>query len=117
MTKHGDVLYLGHMLDLARAAHARVRSLTRDEFDRDEDAQIALAHRIQTIGEAARRTSDTLRANHPEIPWSRIIGMRHKVVHDYMHVDPDVVWETANDRLPELIAALERITPPEPPAE
>ena len=39
--------------------------------------------------------------------WSAIIGMRQKVVHDYMNVDEDIVWETAIGDMPPLIAALE----------
>ena len=41
------------------------------------------------------------------IPWGGIVGMRHKVVHDYMDVDEDVVWKTSVDEIPRLVAALE----------
>lgn len=44
---------------------------------------------------------------HAEIPWAGIIGMRHKVVHDYMAVDEDVVWKTSVEEIPRLVAALE----------
>ena len=30
-----------------------------------------------------------------------------------MNVDEDIVWATVNDRIPELIALLERIAPPD----
>ena len=43
---------------------------------------------------------------HPEIPWSGIVGMRHKVVHDYMDVDEDVVWKTSVEEVPRLVIAL-----------
>lgn len=115
MSKHSDLLYLGHMLDAARRAHAKAAARTREQFDADEDIQIVLTHLIQVIGEAARQTPDSVRQAHPEIPWERIIGMRHRVVHDYVNVKPDIVWETATQRLPELIPLLEKITPPEPP--
>jgi len=35
--------------------------------------------------------------------------MRHKIVHDYMGVDEDIVWEVATHDLPPLIVMLERI--------
>jgi uncharacterized protein with HEPN domain len=41
------------------------------------------------------------------------MGMRHKVVHDYLNVDFDIVWETVTLRLPELVAQLEKIVPPD----
>ena len=35
--------------------------------------------------------------------------MRHKVVHDYLGVDEDIVWQVAIDDLPDLVASLERL--------
>lgn len=92
MSKRSDLLYLGRMLDAARKVQARAAGVTRAEFDGDEDVQVVLTHFIQIIGEAARQTPDVVRKTYPQIPWERIIGMRHRVVHDYMHVDPKVVW-------------------------
>jgi len=69
--------------------------------------RLARAHLVQVIGEAARRGSRPTREAHPEIPWDDIVGMRGKIVHDY--VDEDVVWEVVTEDLPSLIARLERI--------
>lgn len=104
-----DVLYVGHMLDTARKAVARARLATRAEYDRNEDLVLALAHLVQLIGEAARRvTLATQRAN-PEIPWTEIIGMRHKIVHDYLSLDEDILWNVVTVDLPPLVTALERL--------
>ena len=97
------------MLDLVRKVVAKTERITRDDFDRDENLRLALAHLLQTIGEAARRVSRELQAQHPEIPWAAIIGMRHKVVHDYMGIDEDVVWRTARDEVPRLRTLLETL--------
>ena len=59
------------------------------------------------IGEAASRVSCEFHDANPQIEWSAIIGMRQKVVHDYMNVDEDIVWETATRDIPPLISALE----------
>jgi uncharacterized protein with HEPN domain len=50
-------------------------------FRRDELIQTWMTRNIQVIGEAARGISQEFRDNYPEIPWSRIIGMRHVLVH------------------------------------
>src|SRR5438270_1492957 len=105
----GDEVYLGHMIDLVRKVVAKTEGITRDEFDCDENLRLATAHLLQTIGEAARRISRELQAQHSEIPWAAIIGMRHKVVHDYMGVDEDVVWRTARDEVPRLATLLARM--------
>ncbi len=102
-----DDVYVGHMLDLSRKVAAKIANVSRDKFDQDENLRLALAHLLQTIGEAARRVSRAFQKAHPEIPWSGIVGMRHKVVHDYMDVDEDVVWKTSIEEIPRLVASLE----------
>ena len=99
------------MLIAARKAASFLRGSTLAEFQDDELRQNAVTYVIQTIGEAASGVSDELRAAHPEIPWLDIIGMRHRLVHDYLNVDPVKVWETVVDDLPPLVTALERIVP------
>ena len=109
-----DLVYLGHMLDTSRKALRLVQGKSRAEYDRDETLRLALAHLLQVIGEAARRVSPESCQAHPEVPWKAIVGMRHKVVHDYMTVDDDVIWDTVTRELARLVAALERFVPPDP---
>jgi len=104
-----DRVYLGHMLDLARKAVQKSAVVSRAEYDRDEDLQMVLTHLIQTIGESARRVSLEYQTAHPEVPWHRIIGMRHKLVHDYLDVDTNIVWDVATVELPLLLPVLERL--------
>jgi uncharacterized protein with HEPN domain len=108
-----DLVYVGHMLDMARKAVTRVHGCTRAEYDADEDLRLALTHLIQTLGEAARRVSLSFHEAHPEIPWRQIVGMRHKVVHDYLEVDYDLVWDVVTAELPALVRKLEQFLPPE----
>lgn len=107
-----DLVYVGHMLDMARKAVGKTQGISREAYDADENLRLALIHLIQTIGEAARRVSPEFCKSHPDIRWADIVGMRHKVVHDYLGVDEDVVWRVATGDLHELIAALEPIVPP-----
>jgi len=108
-----DFVYIGHMLDTARKVAEKVRGIRRADFDKDENLRIALAHLIQVIGEAARHVSPAFRDAHPEVPWPAIVGMRHKVVHDYMNVDENVVWKTSTQEMTELIARLAPLLPPQ----
>ncbi|HEY4759718.1 MAG TPA: HepT-like ribonuclease domain-containing protein [Thermoguttaceae bacterium] len=104
-----DLVYLGHMLDLAEKITAKVKGISRTQFDADENLRLALAHLVQTFGESARHISLPFQQSHANIPWSAIIGMRHKVVHDYLHVDFDIVWGVATQDLPSLIVELRKI--------
>ena len=71
--------------------------------------RIAVPH--ETIGEAARRVSPEIRQAHPDIPWTEIVGMRHKIGHDHMHVQDDILWSVVANDLPTLLAQLEKIVP------
>lgn len=106
-----DFVYAGHMLDVARSIVAKVAGRSRGEYDADENLRLALTHLIQTIGEAARRVSEAFQQSQPQIPWKNIIGTRHRVVHDYLHVDYDLVWDVATVDVYPLIAELEKIVP------
>jgi uncharacterized protein with HEPN domain len=111
--QHDDLVYLGHMLDLCDRIAGRCAGLDRESYDADEDLRLALTHLIQTLGEAARKVSRHTQDTHPEIPWAEIVGMRHKIVHDYLDVDLDLVWDVASTEIPLLHGLLESVLPPE----
>jgi uncharacterized protein with HEPN domain len=108
-----ELVYVGHMLDKAHEALSLVSGKTRQDYDRDTALRLALTHLIQVIGEAARRVSSQIRERYPEIPWDAIAGMRSKIVHDYMNVDEDIVWDSVTQELQPLIEELKKVLPSE----
>jgi uncharacterized protein with HEPN domain len=98
--------------DAAETAAGFVAGRTRADLDSDRMLLLALVQSISIIGEAASRLAEATRAASPEIPWRSVIGMRNRIVHAYFDVDPDMVWRTVTEDLPELIpqvkALLER---------
>lgn len=108
-----DTVYLAHMLEMACKAVDRIRRRTRAEYDADEDLRMVIAHLVQIIGEAASQVSSQARTQYADIPWKRIVGIRHRIVHNYMGVDYDILWEVVTRHLPPLIESLEKIVPPE----
>lgn len=111
MTQHNDLLYLRHMFEAAQKAQLFLKDKTRQDYDGDEVLRIALIHLVQTIGEAARNVSPIMQARYPGVPWKQIMGIRHRIVHNYAEVDEDVIWKTITHDLPPLTRALERILP------
>lgn len=107
--KKDDLVYIGHMLELSLDAIGRLNGRNQAAYNADDNLRLAITHLIQTIGEAARKVSSEFRTSHPEIPWTIVVGMRHRFVHDYIHVDYETVWETATQDLPVLIPQLEAI--------
>jgi uncharacterized protein with HEPN domain len=66
-------------------------------------------------GQAARRVSREFQEDHPDIPWSAIIGMRHRIVHDYLDANYDIVWDVATVEFPAVVQRLAPLLPPEDP--
>lgn len=110
MSQKDDRVYLEHMLDTAKKAIGFVEGLSREDFDANELLRLSLTHLLQVIGKSARCVSLDFRAIYPEIPWKAIVGMRSKIVHDYLDVDEDIVWDTIKNDLPSLILVLEHVT-------
>ena len=106
-----DAANLHDMLEAAQEARELVAELRADDFLRDRVRVRALERVLELIGEAARRVAPVRQAEHPEIQWRRIIGQRNILAHEYGRVDPRLLYKTAREDLPTLIAALERILP------
>jgi uncharacterized protein with HEPN domain len=69
----------------------------------------ALTRWLQNIGEAASKVSPALRAANPEVQWARIVGMGHRVVHDYFYVDLSTAWAACQQAVPDLVPRIEAI--------
>jgi uncharacterized protein with HEPN domain len=115
MTQHEDLIYLARMLEMANAATNMATGKTIDELRGDQVLQLALTHALGIIGEAARHVSPVTKAELAAIPWDQIVGMRHRIVHNYFDISLDRVWDTVSQDLSPLIAALEPVVPSEPP--
>lgn len=108
MTQHDDRVYYHQMIDFCQEAIGYLEGVSKDEFAADRLRQRGLIYVVQIIGEAAKRISGVGRARISEIPWSNVIGMRNKRVHEYGEIDINEVWRTVKDNLPPLIRALEQ---------
>lgn len=100
---------LGDMLDAARCACRYAEPVTLAEFMEGGMRPHAVLKTLGIIGEAAFHVSPPVKANHPEVPWTEIEGMRLRLRRRTFDLDLDVVWTTVREELPPLIARLERL--------
>lgn len=76
-----------------------------DIFTSDKAYFNAVSMGILQIGELAGSLSEEYHAKtSATIPWSNIKGMRNIVAHDYGSVDEGLLWETATEDIPILLA-------------
>jgi uncharacterized protein with HEPN domain len=104
-----DEVRLRDMLDAARDGVSFTAGRTRPMLDTDRMFAFALVRAIEIIGEAASRLSPETRTALAQIQWQAVIGMRNKIIHDYVSIDYNIVWDVATSDLPNLIGELEKI--------
>jgi uncharacterized protein with HEPN domain len=98
---------VGDLLDAASAA-AEIVARGPEAWDNDRLVRLAAEAVINRIGDAAGKLSDEVRAAMPGVPWDDIRANRALVAHIYHRIDPQVLWATLAQDVPQLAAEVER---------
>ena len=77
-----------------------------EAFIADKKIQDAIMFNLVILGEAANRVSTEFQDQHPEIPWSSMIGTRNIIVHGYDQVKLQIVWDIISRELGSLKRSL-----------
>ena len=96
-----DRLYLVHILECIE----HIRSYTcdgRNVFLTDAKTRDAVLRNLHTLTESAQRLSKELQTKYPQVPWKNIQAFRNVVVHDYLGIDVNLIWDIIEKDLPEL---------------
>ncbi len=96
-----DESYLHHILD-ACGKIAEAVADGRVAFFAQYRTQDSVVRQLQIIGEATKHLSPDFCARYSDVPWKRIAGMRDVLIHNYMGVDWELVWEIAEGEIPTL---------------
>ena len=84
-----------------------VGSLT--EFLNNEMVVDAVTRNYEIVGEAAKKVPNYIKDRFPQVPWKQMYGLRNFAVHEYHIIDPTILWEIAEDHLPQNLIHLEEI--------
>lgn len=82
---------------------------SKEDFLADKRTQQAVILNIVIIGEAATKLLGDYRGfldQYPEVPWTSMKGMRNRIAHGYFDINLEVVWDTLQTALPELLQRL-----------
>lgn len=102
MPRNKDQAYVSHILEAIGKIESYLGGVDFEVFLQNDMLFDALIRELSVIGEAANRLSEDFRKEYPDIPFSKIIGMRNFLIHEYFGVEPKTVWDTCKERLPEL---------------
>ena len=89
--------------DMRRACDKVIRythGLTREQFVADEKTFDAVMRDLEIIGEAAKHVPDTIQAQHSQIDWRKISGLRDVVAHEYFGLDLEIIWDVITREVP-----------------
>jgi uncharacterized protein with HEPN domain len=101
--------YLDDILSAIAEIEEFTRGMYYDAFAEDKKTVNAVIRSLEVLGEATKRIPTSFRQKHPDIPWSKMAGMRDVLIHDYMGVDLKTVWKVTQERLPELKLLIEKV--------
>lgn len=76
------------------------RDLDHESFIADEKTVDAVARNLEIIGEASNRLPEDFKSQHSDFEWRRIVGLRHRIVHDYFGIDLEIIWQILQEDLP-----------------
>ena len=101
--------YLRHILLEAEYLTSQTPGLSFEAFVANQTLCRAFVRSLEIIGEAAKKVPADLRAQHPDLDWRGMAGMRDRLIHDYFGVDYELVWDVVQHRVPEVRRQLESI--------
>ena len=117
MSRRPARLLIEDMLERIERIERFVAGMEREAFLRDEKTADSVVRNLEVIGEAASRLPQEFTDQHTGTPWRRIVGLRHRIVHDYFDVDLDLVWTIVHAELPPLEAQLRALRAAHGPGE
>jgi uncharacterized protein with HEPN domain len=110
-----DRLYIHHVLDCLQRIQRYCKD-GKEAFFSAELVQDAVLRNLQTLAESTKRISDDLKDRHPEVDWRAVAGFRNVLVHDYLGINLERIWEIVSIHLPTLNSQMEAIRQEQDPS-
>ena len=95
MKELGDKDRIGHMVERIRRIQTSLQGVSEEQFYQSSLLLDSVTFNFAILGEAASHVSVPMRNKYPDIPWRTIVAMRNFLVHEYIKIEPQLLWETA----------------------
>ena len=101
--------YIDEMLEIGQEIRTFVAGMTYEDFAGNILAQRGIGMNLLMIGEASMQLAKEFPefvADHPDIPWIKIRGMRNRIAHGYRSINVETLWDTVQTSIPDLLDQL-----------
>lgn len=109
MSKRDPKLLIEDIIESGSKVLDYIGEMDFESFLKDSKTVDAVIRNFEIIGEAANRLPEEFKDLHTSIDWHKIRGFRNRIVHDYMGIDYEIVWQIKEHFLPTLLIELKRL--------
>jgi len=102
-------VYLDDILLAISKIREYTAGLSSSEFAGDAKTVDAVERNLEVIGEAAKAVPEAIRSQHPEVDWTKLVGLRNILIHQYFGIDAELTWDIVQNKLPTLEAQIRAI--------
>jgi uncharacterized protein with HEPN domain len=107
--KYETGLCLKRILAFSIKIKERTQHISLDDYLKNDFLQEAVMYCLGQIGEIASKISDDEQKKYPQIFWDLMVGLRHRLFHDYEAINHSKVYEITQEPISELIRYLQSI--------
>lgn len=109
MSKRDNKLLLEDIIEAASKINKYTSNYTYTAFIEDDRTMDAVVRNFEIIGEAANRLDPDFKKVNPQVEWRKIVGFRNRIVHDYIGIDYEIVWQIIQEDLEELVFQIKEL--------
>jgi uncharacterized protein with HEPN domain len=104
-----DRLYLIHIRECIERIESYVGGKDKQQFMDSTLVQDATIRNLQVLAESTQRLSEDVKERENAVDWFKISGFRNVLVHDYLGIDVERMWNILAKDLSTLKEAVERM--------
>ena len=97
-------VYLDDILLACRKIMDYTSGMSAKEFGKDEMVIDAVVRNLTIIGEAVKSIPEDWQQHYSHVDWPKINALRNILVHEYFGVNLTILWETVEQKIPQLLA-------------